>query len=65
MKICAEGSQSEYTACGNSFDIIQTENDDDLEPFRFAKMGERVTCKDCQRVIRYYRVNFTIGFKYR
>lgn len=38
---------AEFTLCGRAFDDIE----DDEPPPVFATVGQRITCKECRRVI--------------
>lgn len=64
MKICAESpSNPEYSLCGNAFDASEDPMCEDMEPFRFAKVGDVVSCKECRRVIVDVRICYPRGFK--
>lgn len=58
MKICAQNPvNSEYSLCGDAFDAPDTE--DDVEPFKFVKPQERVTCIICLCAIRNILISYT------
>ena len=58
MRVCAENpTQGEYSLCGDAFDIA--DDDDEAEPFRMAKIRDRVNCEQCLRVIRTIKVGYT------
>lgn len=58
MIICAgNAASSDYTLCGMASDAHET--DEDCAEFRFAGIGENVTCEECLRVIRDIHKSFT------
>lgn len=64
MKICAQHPlQPEFTLCGDAFDAPETE--DDVEPFKFAVPGDKVTCEHCRRAIAFIHEIYTSGGKAR
>lgn len=49
MKHATSPVWSEYTLCGEAFDIADVEPDSEVPVF--ARPGERVTCEVCIRII--------------
>ena len=64
MKLCAtDPLNGEFTLCGDAFDICETRDGADVEPFRFARIGETVTCERCRVVINTIRLEYPKGYK--
>ena len=45
----------EFTLCGDSFDIGDTENEEGVENPTFAEPGRAITCAKCIEVITHCR----------
>ncbi len=64
MKLCAQNPANyEYSLCGDAFDAPDTESD--VEPFRFAEIGEQITCEKCVKCIQDIHRCYTAGGRQR
>ncbi|MAN46306.1 MAG: hypothetical protein CMF04_08925 [Hyphomonas sp.] len=52
----------EFTACGLLFDAYEVGDHD--EPVKFARSGQKVTCEDCIREIRFFKTAYGSTYKY-
>jgi hypothetical protein len=58
IKRCIQNPlNGEYSLCGDAFDAPDTE--DDVEPFRFAEVGEYANCKHCLDLVHFIRHGVT------
>ena len=51
VHMAAESQGGEFTLCGDSFNIGDTERDEDIENPVFAGPGDMVTCPQCRQQI--------------
>lgn len=57
---CGGSSISEFTLCGDSFDIGYDEPE--LGNPRFAQPGQSITCQDCLSVLNYILNNYRYSY---